>query len=320
MAVTLADLAVMEKSPFAKAVIMDLLRKSDILNMVSVETVPGLRITGRRWKALPTMGNRKIGGSYTASDGDVEEVAESLFIYGGEVKVDRVLQLAAGSLTEAPVVTQTRMMVESLAYKFNYDFITGDHTVDVDTMEGLKVRVANGPARMTVELDSAGDALKVLASTANEQTFLDGVHELVYKTGANALIMNEDTLLKFGAVLRRVGLLSTATDAFDRVWDKFGGARLLDVGVKSDLSTEIITSTEDPGDGGNDSTSIYGVRFGGDDGLRVLQLDGSSVRPYSLGESDSGPWEVHRIDWTIGLENVGRYAVGRLCGFKMAAA
>lgn len=111
---------------------------------------------------------------------------------------------------------------------------------------------------------------------------------------------------------------------------------MIDVGLKSDLATEIITGTEDPGDAGNDSTSIYVVRFGGishkdasgqttvmdDDGLRLIQLKGTSLSPYDLPEPTAGnaPIIAQRIDWAIGLRQAGRYSVVRLKGFKMAAA
>lgn len=320
MTVTLADIAKVEKSPFAKAVILDLLRQSDLLKLVSINSVPGLRMTGRRWQVLPSSQTRKINGGYAQSDGHTEEVNEGLFVYGGEVFVDRILQKAAGSLTEAPETTQMKMMVEALSYQINTDFINGDHVVNPEGFEGLRVRVANGLARQRVSLATAGDSLKVLANDANEQTFLDGLHEIVHKTGATALFMNEHTFLQFGAVLRRTMLYNMIKDqGYDKVWTMFGDAKLVDVGVQGDQATEIITSTEDPGDGGNDATSIYAVRFGSDDGLRMLQLEGTSPKPYKLGEDAWNLGNTMRIDWAIGMENVGKYAVGRLSGFKMAA-
>jgi hypothetical protein len=158
------------------------------------------------------------------------------------------------TVVEDPLVTQTKMKTAALAAAFNYDFINGDAAVNPDGFEGLKKRVSNQPARMTVDLGS--DALKVLADSTNEHLFIDGLNELIYKTKANALLMNEATYLGIGKVLRRLGLLDTTKDQYDRTWDTYMGAKLVDVGVKSDQSTEIITSTEDPGDGGSDGTSI----------------------------------------------------------------
>jgi hypothetical protein len=78
------------------------------------------------------------------------------------------------------------------------------------------------------------------------------------------------------------------------------------------------------------------VRFGGvsrkdasgetsvrdDDGLRMIQLSGTSLEPYDLPEPGSGSAPVisKRIDWAIGLTQSGKYSIARIKGFKMAAS
>jgi hypothetical protein len=319
MAVTLNDLAKQAATPLGKAIIEDLLRQSKILQLAPIESVNGLRINHARWSVLPSIATRAVNGAYTESTGTTEQVQETLHIYGGEIKVDRVLELDKTAV-ESPMTTQAKMKTASLAYKFNYDVIAGDHAVDPNQMEGLAKRVTNLPARMTINLESAGDTLKVLASAANENTFLDGVHELIHKTQANCLLMNEATYLGFGQVLRRLSLNNTQKDNYDRIWEMFGGAKLVDVGLQSDQSSEIISSSEVAGDAGTDSTSIYGVRFDGEDGLRVIQLAGTSPEPVDFGELQTQPQKMKRIDWAIGLQVIGKFAVGRLKGFKMAAS
>jgi hypothetical protein len=102
--------------------------------------------------------------------------------------------------------------------------------------------------------------------------------------------------------------------------------RLVDVGMKGDQSTEIITSTETAPDSGTDGTSIYIVRFSGEDGLYLNQLQGTSPVPYDPiakgegGPSGQGPQIARRIDWVIGLGVEGKYSLARLYNFKMAAA
>ncbi len=319
MAVTLNDLAMVQPDPLKKAVLTDLLRQSKILQLVPIESVPGHKITQTRWQTMSTTSTRKIGGTWTENTGVLEQVQETMFVYGGEIKVDRLLTMDS-TVIEDPLITQTKMKAQALAAAFNDSFINGDHASDPDVFEGLKKRVSNFPARMTIDL---GNPLLILADTASEHSFVDGLHELVYKTGANALIMNENTYLGIGKVLRRLNLLSTVKDQYDRTWSEFAGAKLVDVGLKSNQSTEIITDTEDPGDGGADSTSIYGVRFDGDDGLRVIQLNGTTPEPYDPTngtELETAPAFIRRIDWMVGLQTLGRYAVGRLHGFKVAAS
>lgn len=346
MPVTLNEMAKITREPLGKAILLDLLRQSRILQMIPVDSVDALKVTDTRWATLPAVATRQISQAYAESTGTVEQVEDTLFIYGGDIAVDRVL-LKVNSV-QNPLTLQGKMKVAALAARFNYDFINNNHaTLDLNGFEGLRTRVANQPARMTISLATAGDCLKVLASVANENLFIDAMHEALHKLGADAgdslkdvniaCFMNEGTFLGFGKVLRRVGLLSVNTDNYGRIWNSFGPAKLVDIGLQSDQATEIITSTEDPGDGGADSTSIYLVRFGGitksdasgrtvvtdDDGLRLIQLAGTSPEPYDpLNGAEGGlgaaPAIVRRIDWVLGLKQAGRYSIVRLDGFKMA--
>jgi hypothetical protein len=316
--------------------------------MIPVVDTDGLKVSDTRWQTLPSVSTRQIGGAYTESTGTVEKVEDTLFIYGGDIQVDRVL-LKVKNVIENPLTLQGKMKVAALAARFNNDFINNDHTIDLNGFEGLKKRVANQPGRMTIDLATGGVSLKVLASTATEQAFIDGLHQAMHILGADqgdtlrdvniALFINEKTFLGIGQVLRRVQLLSTMKDAYDRIWNTFGPVKLVDVGFQGDQATEIITNTEDPGDASNTASSMYMVRFGGiarsdasgrvtttdDDGVRLMQLSGTNPEPYdplngAEGGAGAAPLLLRRIDWVIGLKQAGRYSVVRLKGFKMAAS
>jgi len=296
---------------------------------IPFKSYPGLQVSALRWNTLPSAAFRAIGAGYTEGTGTTEPLEETLYALGGDVKVDRLLQKAK-NVYEDPLVTQMKMKAKAVAFEFNRCFLAGSHAINADEFEGLTVRVSNAPTRMTIHLDSnqagTGDSLKVLASTANTNTWLDGLARAdKYVEGATHMFMNEDTNLKWEAALRRTtspALLTTTKDAFDREILSYRGKKLMDVGLQRDKSTEIITSTEDPGDGGNDATSIYVVRIDTDDGLHGIQLEGTSPEPYDPlagGELESGPQVLRRIDWAIGLMNVSNYAVARVRGFRMAA-
>lgn len=350
MPVTLNEVMKVSQAPLGKAVILDLLRQSRILQMIPVDNVNALKVTDVRWNTLPAVSTRKLNAAYTESTGLVEQVEDTLFIYGGDISVDRVLLKVNTLGGMNPLTIQAKMKVAALAARFNNDFINNDHTIDMDGFEGIKKRVSNQPARATIDLSpGAGDSLKVLASVANEQAFIDGLHAALHRLGADAgnslkdmniaFFMNEGTFLGFGQAMRRNGLITTQTDAYDRIFTTFGPAKLIDIGMLGDQVTEVITATEDPGDAGNDATSIYAVRFGGithkdasgrttvtdDDGVRLIQLEGTSPDPYDpLDGAEAGagsaPLVTRRIDWVIGLRQVGRYSIVRIKGFKMAAS
>lgn len=320
---TLNDYFKQSKDPMQKGMIADLLRFSDLMKIVPIEDVNGLRLSATRWSTMPSAAFRKYGGGYTESTGTTEQVTETLAILGGDVKVDRLAN--KGEFIEDPIVTQMNMKAKAVAFVFNNSIINGDQATDADSFEGLKKRVSNMASRQTVDLAVATDALKVLASEANEQLFLDALHRASKRVdGANAILCNETTYLGLGQVLRRLKLNTTMTDAYDHTWDTFHGIKLVDVGLKADKSTEIITDTEDPGDGGNDSSSIYVVRFDTDDGVRGIQLKGAGgptvYDPLKGGEMEAGPQFLRRVDWPIGLFHKSQYSICRIKGFKMAAS
>lgn len=180
------------------------------------------------------------------------------------------------------------------------------------------------PSRYTIDLASSGDSLKVLADAASEHAFLDGIHKAQkFVEGATHVFCNETSWLLLGRVARRLNLYQQITDALGRTWDTIGGLPFIDVGVKGDQSTEIITDTEDPGDGGNDSSSLYVVRMDDDDGLTGIQLAGTSpvaYDPLTGGEMESQPAMLRRIDWPVGLYNLSNRCICRVKGFKQAAS
>jgi hypothetical protein len=241
--------------------------------------------------------------------------------------VDRLLQLDK-TVIEDPLTTQVKMKTASINAKFLTDFINGDHATDPLGFEGLRKRVANAASRQSVDLGTTPGTttLKALADAASEHAFVDGLHELLHVIGANsnpgtcALYMNEKTFLGVGKVLRRLSLLNTAQDQYGRVWTEFAGVKLVDIGLQYDQSTEIISNTLYADSVG---TEIYGVRWGAD-AFRVIQLQGSSLAPYDpIGagnEMQTKPSVMRRIDWAVGMQNVGKYAIGKLYGFKMATS
>jgi hypothetical protein len=177
---------------------------------------------------------------------------------------------------------------------------------------------------MTIDLAVATVSLKVLASAATEKTFLDGLQQAIKVVdGATHIYCNETTWLKFGSVLRDLGLVYDVANLYDKIWNTFAGIPLIDVGLKGDKSTEIITNTEDPGNATLDSTSIYVTRQDTDDGLRGIQLSGMDMQvydPLNGNEMEGGPQYLRRIDWAVGLFNQSNYCMCRVKGFKMAAS
>jgi hypothetical protein len=330
MAITIADYAKQEQTALQKFILQNLLRYSDLMSLVPTKKVDSLTTVVTRWKNLPSVGHRQINGSYTESTGQTEQITEGVYAIGGEIKYDRVFKLVKNHI-EDPAKTQAEMKIRSLAYTFNDELINGDHASDVNAPEGLNKRIASYlPARQSISVTAA---LDVTASAANMHTFIDKLHELVELAGlrnapliipkkgdkqpakSGALLMNRGTYLGVGRVLRRLGLLETTQDAYGREFKSFDGVPFVDVGLKSDQSTEIILDTY--GAGGN-QTRIFAVRFGGIDGFEVIQLNTPEpYNPVKAGEgagNTTGPQMLDRIDWWMGFCGYGSYYAARLTG------
>lgn len=328
MAMSLVEHFKNSRSAIQKAFIGDLLRASDILSTIPFSSVADLKVSGTRWSTLPTVSTRKINGSYTSSEGTLEEVEETLAIMGGEFTVDRIFDKTKNSKRESDLRWQGKMKAQAIALNYNYYLINGDLAVDPDGFEGLKKRVTNAPARYRIFLDSNGNgtgtSLKVLASTANENTFIDSLHDaMLYVRNATHIFMNETTLQGIGKALRRSGLLATTKDMFGRTFYEWDGIKLVDVGLKSDQATEIIPVNSTLSSDAN-SGEIYVVRMGSDDDdLMPIQLQGTGPEVYDPlhgNEMESKPAYLRRIDWATGLFSVSRRNIARISGFKMAAS
>ena len=321
---TLNDYAKLSNDPYQVGMIEDMLRYSDLAKIVPVQDVPGMRLNANRWQTLPGAAFRKFGGGYTESSGTTEQFTETLSILGGDIKFDRLSN--KGSFVEDPIVTAVKMKVQATMFVLNNSIINGDHAVDADGFEGLKKRISNMSARQMIWLDANGNgtgaSLKVLASEANEQAFLDALHKAIKRVGVTHFLCNETSVIGLGQVLRRLKLNTTMKDAYDYVWDTFDGKPLVDVGLKGDQSTEIIADTEPVA--ANDSSSIYGVRFDTDDGVRLIQMEGGGgptvYDPLGGKEMEIQPAYLRRFDWPVGMFHKSKFSIIRIAGFKMAAS
>ena len=86
----------------------------------------------------------------------------------------------------------------------------------------------------------------------------------------------------------------------------------MDIGIKADQSTQIITLTETLS-GGTDETSIYGVKYGEGEYLWGIQQTSLEVR--DLGEIDTKPVLRDRVEWVVGLAVSNPRSLARAYGF-----
>jgi hypothetical protein len=323
MAYTLVQYAKDLDDPLVKGVVQTMLRQSDLLSVVPFENHGALEAKGKRWKTLPTAGFRKINDGYSEGGGTTEEISFGLKPMGGDVDFDKIFTDYTSGYVQDPKASQTKMKARAVASVFNEYFILGSPTYDEDGFVGLDYIVDSLPSRQKIVVGSAGTPHDATASDAKTHALLDALHEASDAVGgADAFFCNRAMRLGIASLLRRSGLLTTAKDQFDRTIYEFDGAPIIDVGLQRDQSTEIITDTRDPGDGGNDTTSIFVAKFDMEEGVHGVQLN--DLTSYWVGgeghELEDKPAKRVRIDWVTGLTCFGKYGCAEVYNLKPAGS
>lgn len=319
MAFTLAELSKIEKDTLRKSVMDTLLYESSPMEKVPWETIGALSTTIVRYQDLPSIGFRKVNEGYAEGTGHLEQAVENISLMGVYMDTDKALARAKNTIADARAIAQ-QMALKGVAYKFNDKFINGNPESDPEEFKGLKERVeflrsTEGGSFTGQYIDNDGTSGDgILLNATERHNFIDKLHALLYAIKGHkpdALWMNSDCLLAASSAMRREGLMDSTKDMFDRRVELFYGVPMLDMGVKADQTTEIITSTEALEDaGGSESTSIYAVKFGIGQYLWGIQ-------EYALEVDDKGLLEdkpVYRteLDWPLGLALADPYSIARL--------
>lgn len=317
MAITLAQLAQIETEPLRKYILENMVRDTKVMDLLPFENVDSLRSIAVRWQNLPSVAFRAIGGNYTASEGQTEQVWESVYILGGTVQWDRVFEKVKNTITDMKKL-QLDMKLKSLSCTFNNYLINGDPATDILGFTGLKKRVALSPARQTVYFaGSSAAALDATADAASGRAFFNGWEQMHYCCNGgqvSAFLCNENMYYGVGKVARYINaaggsFLDVTKDSFDRQITTYKGVPIVDVGLLKDQATEIIPDTEVAGDSGVDATSIYACSFNMDQGITGIQL--GPLENWETEPTSTAPHHTLNIEWVLGLAGFGSYGVVR---------
>jgi hypothetical protein len=139
MAFTLAEYRKGTTDP-RKAAIVDIFSSDEgapVLQYLPWMEVAGSAIKVTRTKVLPTTAFRAVNAGFVTSEGEIEEITESLKIAGGKITADRAIIAMQGP--ERLAIAQ-QGQIQSLARTWNNTFYNGDGTGNSFT--GLKTRIA----------------------------------------------------------------------------------------------------------------------------------------------------------------------------------
>jgi len=325
MAYTLADYSRLAGDNLLKRAVIETWRKESlIMDSLSFENAGKLSIKVIRSGALPTVYWRKIGEGWTESKGTTETVEERVFIMGGYYDFDKVLERATDSIVNQRAL-QNQMYAKALALEFNNQFINGNPVSDEDSFVGIWYRLYHDmPAAQSIDGASIDISADSGATTANFNTFFDKIEALIDACDGHScdmLLMNSTTKLRIQSGLRQLGLFTTTQDSFGRsvpTWGS-GGPKLVDIGLKADQSTKIITDTELANGTaltGGTLTSVYALKLGQQQYLGGFQEYDIDVNDVGLLESGVAYRTV--IDWPVGIYMVNPRSIARLYGVQAA--
>lgn len=289
MAMTLAEMKVGMTDKVAQKVVDIFIRKSELLELLpfdnAVSPSGGSTLTYNYvQKKLPSTASfRAINSEYTANQATVEKKSADLKIFGGAFEIDRVIKEAEGKYNNMQY--QIEEKVAAAISTFHNAMLNGDSASDANAFDGLdKFLVGQSTEFGTAETIDLSTMAKI---KENADVFYEKLLNLINKTGANALFLNESMKTKIQTVARILGYKTESEDAFGRVVTTIGEnkVRLIDLGniytVNSDAAVETaivpvksrtIGSTATTG-----LTDIFAVRFGVDDGFHGITITGNKA-------------------------------------------
>lgn len=316
MAITLTEAAKLSTTDLQKGVLETFVQTSPVLDRIPMLEIEGNAYAYNSEATLPGVEFRAVNGSYSESTGTVNQKSETLAILGGDADVDRFIQQTRSNLNDQRA-TQTAMKVKAISYKFQDTFINGDSSTDANGFDGLKKRLTGNQV-----IDAGTNGLPVVGSSnADIHAFLDKLDELLAAVpginGTNgAIYANAKIIRKIASALRHVSLDAVLMeDIAGKRAIQWNGIPILDLGTTAAASpVDILPLTETQGTS-HESSSIYAVKFGADEGDQaVTGLTNGGVQVEDLGQLQSKPAYRTRIEFYCGMAVFGGKAAARLKG------
>jgi hypothetical protein len=261
---------------------------------------------------LPSVGFRAVNEGYTQSYGVVDQRAEAVHLFGGDVDVDRSIVDLMGPEARA---SQIEMKVRSMRLTLEATVINGDTSANPRAFDGLSKRLQPGDA-MAID-NNAG------AGAAGAPLDFDRLDELIDSVnaygGSKVLVMSKAMRRQLNALARSTmggGVYQTSTNSYGMTVHRYQDCDILTVD-RDAQGVEVMGYDEAGG-----TSSIYCCTFG-DQGVTGLQGPfqgryGISVR--DLGEVPDAPVFRTRVDWYVGFAVLHPRASGRLFNITPAGA
>lgn len=287
--ITLAQSNVGRADKVEQMVIEMFIKKSEVLELLpfanDVSPNGGSTLTyGYVQEKTPAMAAfRAIGSEYTSNEATVEPKTVKLAVFGGSFKIDRIIKTIEGQLNN--MAYQLEQKVAAAVGLFHNAMINGDVTKEANGFDGLDKFLVGTVNEFGT--DKAIDLSTMEKLKENADVFYEALVNLINKTHAHALFVNEDMKTKIQTVARVLGYKTESEEAFGRVVTTIGEnkVRLIDLGNTYSVSGETVTATPIVNKltrsvGGTSTTGltdIYAVKFDVNDGFHGVTITGNDV-------------------------------------------
>lgn len=311
---SLANAAIVTSRPESAGIRQMIVEENPIMDFIQWVAIPQ-GSGAHRWfeeTSIGTAAFRAINGTYTANHAQLRPYQEPVAILGGEISIDIAIpRLYGNDLPGGIFQYQSNAKARAAQRLLETTWFEGDVGVDPNSFDGLRVRCTE----RGMEFDATGtgtDRVELSLSMLDE--VLDAV------VGSKVIHTNQWLRRKINALIRAAGQAREMVGGeFGRQYESYAGVPIVLQERRNDMTT-ILGFDEDPGDGGDDSASIYVVHYGGaDEDQAVVGLVGAGGAwdLYSLngsGGTQDAPLDKGRLEVYCGMAFHGNRGAARLKG------
>jgi hypothetical protein len=304
--ITLLEAAKINSGDVLRATVIEhFARSSDLLRVLPFIDVPGGAYRYNLEAELPGVGFRGVNQGYEASVGVLNPQTEALRIGGGELKVDKAILAMHGEDVRS---RHELMQVKNLSLSIGDSIINGDSTTNPLEFDGLRARL-QGDQVLDAGGTDGGDALSVTQLRDLIDAVENPTHLVMSKKMRN-LLSSAATDTQIG------GFISHEKNEFGKRVTHFDGLPIVETDVNGKGAPVIGFNEVGAGGASATATSIYAVNFG-DEGVSGLQNGVMDVK--DLGEMESQPAMLTRVEWYVGMCAMHGRAAARLRGIGQTA-
>lgn len=303
---TIAEADRYSRTQLLAGVVEEIISASPMFALLPFDTVLGNSLTYNRENTLGTAQFYDPGDTWVESTPTVTAVTAKLKIAGGDADLDKFLALTRSNEQDLRA-TMLSMKVKAVVRSIENELIYGD-------VDDINAKGFDGAHEILGVVTGGQDVVAGSTTTGGPGTFskLDEMIDLVKPGPPDALIMSRRSRRQIKKLARSQGweLTLSTPQGLNRPIAFYN-----DIPI---LINDFITDTEDVVDGGfggktgDDTSSIFGVKFGAE-GLHGID-GGQGLTVEDVGTLETKDASRLRIKWYMSLVLMSTKALARLSG------